>query len=94
MTDVKRLGSYLADQAMNGANDYLRSRNVTPDLALLDLLIPKIREHCRATLKQALEDGRAAYEANMSNYAGLTVAASFRLAGIEAAKETIASLKV
>lgn len=84
-----KLGHWLADQAMLASSDYLKQNQVEVTEVFLEVLIPKLRAHAKAAVKQALADGREAYEANMPGYISQTVAASMRLAGIAAAKEAI-----
>jgi len=86
---TEKLGHWLADQAMLASADYLKRQHVQVDELFLETLIPKLRQHTKAAVKQALADGRKAYEANMPGYISSTVATSMRLAGIAAAKEAI-----
>lgn len=88
---VDQIGSQAADIAMRAAADYLRQAcrldEFRSDDAKLDRLIAVLRIKCREALDGGFRDAREAIEAGMDQVANMTFVASFRLAGIAAAKE-------
>lgn len=85
MPNVDSLGTLAANQAMKAAADWFRqNKMVEIDYQRATDLI---REHARRALPQALADAKDAIDARMSSAASATFSASFRLAGINAAKE-------
>lgn len=95
---IDSIGTHAADLAMRGAVEYLRQHDhlarVSRDDAALDRLIACLRAECRATLTEAMRDARDALSAGMAVAAETTFAASFRLAGIRAARACVESFDV
>jgi len=84
MDSIDKLGTAASQTAMKAAAEYLRKHNLGADV---DALCECIRAHMRAALPGALNDAKAALDANMGAVAERTFLASMALAGIEAAKE-------
>ncbi len=90
-SSLDAVGKFLADQAMQGAADYLKAHDLQPTDAVLGRIVGSIRARCKAALAEALQDGKEALDAGPGGaaFAPATMAATFRLVGIEAARDTM-----
>lgn len=90
---IEKLGTLAADAVMNGAAEYLRSQGVySPSDDDVEALLVIVRESAKSALGPAMDDANKAIKAGMPAVASATFSASFRLAGINAAKQFLASL--
>lgn len=88
MTD-NNLGSIAAHESMKSAVAYFKSVGHVVAESDIDATCEVIKRHCKEAVGKALEDVRQAMECNMGQVAQATFLASFRLAGINAAKEIV-----
>jgi hypothetical protein len=87
---IDALGIAAAEQMMRGAAELIRSRGLSSKAVDLDAIVEEIRRRAPAAIDQALRDARDALEVpGMNAIAEATFAATFRLAGIAAARAVI-----
>ena len=89
MTTQKITGK-MADEMMQGAIDFCLSQNVNPKDHATEL-VTALRAKVEDTMTEALADGREAMDAGMTGWASATMTATFRLAGINAAKDILSN---
>jgi hypothetical protein len=83
------LATFACNAAAYGARDYIQARGLRPDVDFsVAALSEALKRHTKAVMDEALADAKEALDCGMSALALTTLNASFKLAGIEAAKET------
>jgi hypothetical protein len=83
LKSVDDLGTMGANAAMKAAADYVRTHGLIVDV---DALVTALRTYCREALDTAMADAKEAVDCGMYQAALATFTATFRLAGINAAK--------
>lgn len=82
------LAAIASNSAMEAAAAYIRARGLKDGIDFkIDTLIEALRRHSKTALDLAMRDAREALACGMQDVAVATFTATFKLAGIEAAKE-------
>ncbi len=101
-TAIDSLGIYAIEQATQAAAHFMIAEKLIPTDPTMKRIITTMRVTVKAVLTKVLDDdeqiinsnlyqlvGKEATDANLSQLIGYTMAASFRLAGIQAVKEVM-----
>ncbi len=88
-TAIESLGIYAAEQAMQAAAHFMITEKLIPTDPTMKRITTTMRVTVKVAITEALDDGKQALDVNLPQLIGYTMAASFRLAGIQAVKEVM-----
>lgn len=90
--DVNPLAMRVIEIATGAAADYFRSKQLDPKSVDPGVLADALKHYIKASWDEALKDAKDAMDANMRQVAEMTFAATFRVAGIAAAKRVLGEI--